>query len=121
MQERLTAQGIKSDDRDQFIPVRKSDIIGVLTKCGLLMGAEQHEKFRQLCRLLGAIFHYEYFEWLERLRDDYYYFNPEIPLEPKRDFQAIEQARGELLETLDKVLKGANYVEVPLGDVEQAH
>jgi hypothetical protein len=27
MQERLTAQGIKSDDRDQFIPVRKSDII----------------------------------------------------------------------------------------------
>jgi hypothetical protein len=121
MQERLTAQGIKSDDRDQFIPVRKSDIIGALTKSGLLMGAEQHEKFRQLCRLLGAIFHYEYFEWLERLRDDYYYFNPEIPLEPKRDPQAIEQARGELLETLDKVLKGANYVEVPLGDVEQAH
>jgi len=121
MQERLTAQGIKSDDRDQFIPVRKSDIIGALTKSGLLMGAEQHEKFRQLCRLLGAIFHYEYFEWLERLRDDYYYFNPEIPLEPKRDPQAIEHARGELLETLDKVLKGANYVEVPLGDVEQAH
>ena len=121
MQERLTAQGIKSDDRDQFIPVRKSDIIGALTKSGLLMGAEQHEKFRQLCRLLGAIFHYEYFEWLERLRDDYYYFNPEIPLEPIRDPQAIEQARGELLETLDKVLKGANYVEVPLGDVEQAH
>lgn len=121
MQERLTAQGIKSDDRDQFIPVRKSDIIGALTKSGLLMGAEQHEKFRQLCRLLGAIFHYEYFEWLERLRDDYYYFNPEIPLEPMRDPQAIEQARGELLETLDKVLKGANYVEVPLGDVEQAH
>lgn len=121
MQERLTAQGIKSDDRDQFIPVRKSDIIGALTKSGLLMGAEQHEKFRQLCRLLGAIFHYEYFEWLERLRDDYYYFNPEIPLEPMRDPQAIEQARGELLETMDKVLKGANYVEVPLGDVEQAH
>jgi hypothetical protein len=121
MQERLTAQGIKSDDRDQFIPVRKSDIIGALTKSGLLMGAEQHEKFRQLCRLLGAIFHYEYFEWLERLRDDYYYFNPEIPLEPMRDPQAIEQARGELLETLEKVLKGANYVEVPLGDVEQAH
>jgi hypothetical protein len=121
MQERLTAQGIKSDDRDQFIPVCKSDIIGALTKSGLLMGAEQHEKFRQLCRLLGAIFHYEYFEWLERLRDDYYYFNPEIPLEPMRDPQAIEQARGELLETMDKVLKGANYVEVPLGDVEQAH
>ena len=82
---------------------------------------KQHEKFRQLCRLLGAIFHYEYFERLESLRDDYYYFNPEIPLDPKRDPQEIEQARVELLETLEKVLKGANYVEIPLADIEQAH
>ena len=110
-----------ADERDQFIPIRKSDIISALTKSGLFIDPEQHEKFRQLCRLLGAIFHYEYFEWLEKLRDDYYYFNPEIPLDPKRDPQAIEQARMELLEILEKVLKGANYVEVPLSEIEQAH
>ena len=113
MQERLTARSLNSEERDQFIPIRKSDVIAALTKSGLLLGAEQHEKFRQLCRLLGAIFHYEYFERLERLRDDYYYFNPEIPLDPKRDPQEMEQARVELLETLEKVLKGANYVEIP--------
>ena len=121
MQESVPSRGINADERDQFIPIRKSDIIAALTKSGLLIGAEQHEKFRQLCRLLGAIFHYEYFEWLERLRDDYYYFNPEVPLDPKRDPEAIEQARLELLEILEKVLKGANYVEVPLGEIEQAH
>jgi hypothetical protein len=121
MQERLTARSLSPEERDQFIPIRKSDIIAALTKSGLLMGADQHEKLRQLCRLLGAIFHYEYFERLERLRDDYYYFNPEIPLDPKRDPQAIEQARAELLETLETVLKGANYVEVPLTEIEQAH
>jgi hypothetical protein len=69
MQESLTTQNAGSDERAQFIPIRKSDITTALTKSGLLLGSEQHEKFRQLCRLLGAIFHYEYFEWLERLRD----------------------------------------------------
>ena len=118
---RASPRNAASDERDQFIPIRKSDIITALTKSGLLLGSEQHEKFRQLCRLLGAIFHYEYFEQLETLRNDYYYFNPEIALDPKRDPQAIEQARVELLETLEKVLKGANYVEVPLGEIEQAH
>ena len=121
MQECVISTGVNTDERDQFIPIRKSDIIAELAKSGLLIGGDQHEKFRQLCRLLGAIFHYEYFERLERLRDDYYYFNPEVPLDPKRDPQAIEEARLELLEILEKVLKGANYVEVPLSEIEQAH
>jgi uncharacterized protein DUF3754 len=121
MQESGASRGIDADERDQFIPIRKSDIVSALTKSGLLIGPNQHEKFRQLCRLFGAIFHYEYFEALEKLRDDYYYFNPEIPLDPRQDSQVIEQARVELLEILEKVLKGANYVEVPLREIEQAH
>ena len=121
MQGSVASRGIYADERDHFIPVRKSDIVSALTKSGLLIGPNQHEKFRQLCRLLGAIFHYEYFELLEKLRDDYYYFNPEVPLDPKRDPQAIEEARIELLEIVEKVLKGANYVEVPLSEIEQAH
>ena len=83
MQESVISRGVNSEERDQFIPIRKSDIIAGLTKSGLLVGCDQHEKFRQLCRLLGAIFHYEYFERLETLRDDYYYFNPEIRTGPK--------------------------------------
>ena len=45
---------------------------------GTLAGEREREKFRQFCRLLGAIYHYEYFDQLERLRNDYFYFSPEL-------------------------------------------
>src|SRR6267142_2593502 len=64
-----------TDERDQFIPVRKADILHALIDDGRLPDGEA-EKFRLLCRLLGAIYHYEYFDRLETLRNDYYYFNP---------------------------------------------
>jgi hypothetical protein len=109
------------DERDQFIPVRKSAILNALIEHGLIASAETREQFGQLCKLLGAIFHYEYFEWLEKLRDDYYYFNPDIAADGRLDPKSLENARAELLGTLDKVLKGANYKELPLDQIEKAH
>ena len=82
------------DDRDQFIPVRKSAVLNALLEQGLIASVEAREQFGQLCRLLGAIFHYEYFEWLEKLRDDYYYFNPDIAADGRPDPQALESADG---------------------------
>ena len=49
-----------------------------LIEHGALAGEPEREQFRQFCRLLGAIYHYEYFDQLERLRNDYFYFNPEL-------------------------------------------
>ena len=73
------------DERDQFIPVRKSTVLNALLEHGLIARVEAREQFGQLCKLLGAIFHYEYFEWLEKLRDDYYYFNPDISADHRLD------------------------------------
>ena len=109
------------DERDQFIPVRKSAILKALLEQAPMQGGEAREKFTQLCKLLGAIFHSEYFEWLEKLRDDYYYFNPDISADHRLNPQSVETARAELLETLDRVLKGANYKELPLDEIEKAH
>jgi hypothetical protein len=109
------------DERDQFIPIRKSAILNALIEHGSIAGAEAREQFVQLCKLLGAIFHYEYFEWLEKLRDDYYYFNPDIAADGRPDPQTLESARTELLDTLNKVLKGANYKELSLDEIEKAH
>ena len=120
MQKGLSARSIKVDERDQFIPVRKSDILGALNNTGL----SRYRRAGEIPAVLPAArrdLPLRVFRGLEKLRDDYYYFNPENPLEPKRDPQTIEQARLELLETLEKVLKGANYVEVPLAEIEQAH
>jgi hypothetical protein len=60
------------DDRDHFIAVRKTDILDALIDHGHLADEAQRDEFRQVCRLLAAIYHYEYFAELERLRDDYF-------------------------------------------------
>jgi hypothetical protein len=46
-------------DGDQFIPVRKIDILDALVEHSSLAG-DDHDKFRQLCRLVGAIYHYDW-------------------------------------------------------------
>ncbi len=109
------------DDRDQFIPVRKSAVLDALVEHGSIESGQPREQFKQLCTILGAIYHYEYFGWLEKLRDDYYYFNPDGEADARPDGQTLEHARAELLEVLDRVLKGANYKELRLEEVEKAH
>jgi hypothetical protein len=116
-----TLERSHGERRDQFIPVRKSDILDALGRHGALTGSEAQENFRQLCRLLGSIFHYEYFDRLEKLRDDYYYFNPEIPANAPQDSHTLERARAEFVDTLVTVLKGANYNEVARADTERDH
>lgn len=110
-----------ADERDQFIPVRKSDILDALVEHGPLASEEERAKFRQVCRLLGAIYHYEYFEFLEELRQDYYYFNPDIDPHARFDNAALERAYGELIESFTAVLRGANFVEMPHEEIERAH
>lgn len=109
------------DERDQFIPIRKSSLIGALLDDGGIVDAGVRARFQQLCRLLGAIFHYEYFDRLEKLRDDYYYFNPDFTADSGIDADTLAKARTELLDTLDMVLKGANYKEISLQEIQEAH
>jgi hypothetical protein len=110
-----------SGERDQYIPVRKADLLDALVEHGPLGSEEEREQFRQVCRFLAAIYHYEYFDQLERLRHDYYYFNPE--LDPHAHFEGavVEEAYADLVESFTAVLKGANFVELSHAEVEQAH
>ena len=105
---------------DQFIPVRKSDILAALIEQGAL-AADERAKFRELCERLAAIYHYEYFGALERLRNDYYYFNPEIEPHAALDHEQLERAYADLMQSLDAVLKKANFVELPHVEISHAH
>jgi Protein of unknown function (DUF3754) len=107
--------------RDQFIPIRKIDLLRALAEGGALPGTEQQEKFRQLCQLLASIFHYEYFAQLERLRDDYYYFNPQLDTKMRFEESVLDAAYADLTDALTKVLKGANFVELSEQAIEEAH
>ncbi len=108
-------------ERDHFIPFRKIDVLNAALANGALASEAEREQFRQFCRLLGAIYHYEYFDQLERLRNDYFYFNPETDGHARFDSATVERAYGDLIDALTRVLHGANFVEVPHEEIERAH
>jgi hypothetical protein len=103
--------------RDRFIPLRKTDLVGGLAAEGCLNDAEQ-VFLRQFARMLGAIFHYRYFEELDRLREAYSYFDPEIV--PKRPANEIEAAYRTLSDEFVRVVTEANYVEIPHDEITRA-
>jgi hypothetical protein len=106
---------------DKFIPISKGDIIEALVKSGALANDEERDQFRRFCSMLAAIYHYEYFALLERLRHDYYYFGPEIEPHAAMDGAPIERAYADLVQSLDQVLKDANFVELPHDEIADAH
>jgi Protein of unknown function (DUF3754) len=106
---------------DQFIPVRKEDLFSTLIKQGDLADPAQRELFRRFARTLRTICHYEYSETLDRLRDDYYYFNPEVASHAAADRAKSDCAYDDLIRSLDKVLKDANFEELPHEEVTDAH
>jgi hypothetical protein len=117
----LSGQGTGEAERDHFIPARKIDVLDALIKHDTLTGEQELEKFRQFSRLLGAIYHYEYFDQLERLRNDYFYFNPELDGISHFDTAKIEPAYHDLIETLKTVLHSANFIEVPHEEIARSH
>src|SRR3954471_24880668 len=102
------------DDRERFIPVRKVDILSALVDHGAIANAGERGKFIEICRLLAAIYHFEYFELLEKLRHAYFYFDPELGQHPDFEPAMLDRAYGELVNSLISVLKGANFDEVSL-------
>jgi len=105
--------------RDRVIPLRKSDIIDGLVAEGRLDEADE-ARFRQLARMLGAILHYEYLEELDRLRETYFYFDPEIDPHEFGSAKDLNAAYRELSEEFVRVLTDANFIEVSHEEITKA-
>jgi len=101
--------------------VRKEDLFSAVIKQGDLADPGERELFWRFARTLRTICHYEYSETLDRLRDDYYYFSPEIAGHAAVDRVKSDCAYDDLIRSLDKVLKGANFEELAHEDVTEAH
>jgi hypothetical protein len=108
-------------ERDQFIPVRKSDLLDALIEHGSLTSEAERESFRRVCGFLAAIYHFEYFDELERLRHDYYYFNPELAPHGRLDRAALDAAYANLVTSFTAVLEAANFVEMSHVEIDRAH
>lgn len=107
------------EQRDRVIRLRKADLIGGLVAEGGLDAAGQ-AGFRQLARRLGAVFHYQYFEELERLREVYFHFDPELDPRACGPAPDLEAAYRILSDEFVRVLTEANFVEIAHDEIMRA-
>jgi hypothetical protein len=113
------ADAATPEQRDRVIPLRKSDMIDGLVAEGRLDQAEQ-ARLRQLARMLGAILHYQYFEELDRLREVYFHFDPEVDPKKCGPTGNLEAAYHTLSEEFVRVLNEANFIEITHDEITRA-
>lgn len=95
-------------DREHFIPLRRSEIVSLL--CGRLAGDDAAE-FRRFCDRLCDRVHLEFYRLLDRLKEDYAPFDPDLDTKPSRTIEGVERERriNRLFDDLDRLLTNANY------------
>ena len=108
-------------DREHFIPLRKSDLIELLSKDKKL-SREDQESFRQFCILVSSVFHFEYLKQLEELKDAYATFDPDADTKPLHPLTADQRSRneGELFGKFTALMERANFKRLSRDEMQQA-
>jgi hypothetical protein len=90
----------------RYIPFRKRDVVEMCLTEGSLSAVEKMQ-FRDVCQLLQSVFHFDFHQVLEDLKDTY------APLNPDRDTRKIaafgSHRQTEFVDQLQTLLNGANY------------
>jgi hypothetical protein len=108
-------------NREQFIPIRKTDLVELLCRDWPLTPHDQ-DHFRRFCRRLDATLHCEYHARLEQLKDAYASFDPDSdtrPFELKTPL-AREQEFNRLFTHFDSLLERANFKRLTDSDLAAA-
>jgi hypothetical protein len=95
---------------EHFIPLRKSDLVRMLTNDPAL---ELHEReaFAQFCQLVDATIHHEFHQHLEELKDAYAPFDPDADPKPC-EVLTLEQREAHaerLIDRFEYLLQKANF------------
>jgi hypothetical protein len=100
----------------RFIPYRKHDIVEMCLQDGKLAGKE--DDFRQLYYMLSSIFHFEFHQIVESLKDSY------ASVDPDADTNLFDNRRPlsdlSFVELLNNLLEKANYEQVTQADLDAA-
>jgi hypothetical protein len=108
-------------DREHYIPLRKADLVRLLVQDKQLPPAER-DRFRQFARLVGAVFHFEYLQQLDELKDAY------APFDPDTETQSLKQETPEdrdkklnlAFDDFVRLMERANFKRLTWADVEAA-
>jgi len=69
------------EDREHYIPLRKSDLVDLLCANPSLNDHER-DQFRQFCTMVSATLHFEYHRHFEQLKSEYAPFDPDSVTRP---------------------------------------
>lgn len=106
---------------ENFVPIRKADLLAVLSSDPGLREAERTD-FLRLCRLLEATIHFEFQQFLEDLKTAYAPFDPDADTTPVWVVSAEERTRraDKLFDRFCEVLTWANFTRLSQADLERA-
>ena len=109
------------ENREAFIPYRRSDIIELCLEDGRLSEADA-QQFREFCHLLSAYFHFKFYAFLERIKDNYASFNPDTTtrLQTNLSSEQLEDMEAQLVSDFSAVLERANYIPISPKSLQKA-
>ena len=108
-------------NRNRFIPFRKADVVDMcIGDSGL--SEDEVKAFREFCRILEALFHFEFHARLEKLKNCYRPFNPDADTRHIYDYSDEEKSKlqKQLVSEMTAVLDAANFEKVTAEDLKQA-
>lgn len=111
----------RSLTREQFIPLRKADLVDKLARTAELSTTES-VAFRRLCRLLDGLMHRNYQTTLEALKDAYAPFDPDADTHPGGELSASQLAerRQVLFDRFGWLLERGNFVRLAQEEIDRA-
>jgi hypothetical protein len=108
-------------DREAFIPYRRTDLIELCIEDGKLSPAEV-PKFRDFCKILSAYYHFHFHQTLENLKDNYAPFHPDA--ETKTWIQPsstqLQEMETQLTQDFTQLLERANYFPLSADSLQRA-
>ena len=106
---------------NRFIPFRKTDVIQMCIKDLRLNDADVIE-FKEFCQILEALFHFEFHNRLQKIKNCYGPFNPDA--DTRKVFRYSEKEKKDLQKQLvsemTAVLNAANFEKITADDLKQA-
>ena len=111
----------ETPSRFRFIPFRKQDIVELCANSPLLV-EQDRQSFREFCRLLQSVYHFDFHQTLETLKNLYAPYNPDRDTRPVDNLMVMdpEGAKKAFTSSLDELLNAANYEKLGKKELEAA-
>lgn len=110
-----------SENREAYIPYRRTDIIELCLKDGQLDAANA-ETFKDFCQILSAFYHFRFHKTLEIIKDNYVVFNPNADVQPVNEpsLDQYDEMEAKVVDAFKHILERANYIPLPESIVQHA-